>query len=448
MNAPPRTHMLSRLLYGVPMAAVLAAPAPAQMYINEIFFDPGGGASDIRDEFIEIRGVPNTNLQDHYLLFLENELDQFGIGEAGTIDNLFDLGEFSLGSNGFLVLQQKFSRYTADQVNPGATQLINDGPNKPGPALPGFGNNAPGAEGSTVGASDLPSNSATSTGAIENSGFTAMLIRNDSGEAPTLGLDLDENNDGLDVPTGREGWTILDSVGVFGELDETEFGRLYGAVNFGVVDDFFPPDFVPNVPEGTEFELVEYEIEYIGRWGNSTGSRTIDWHLSNLTDNPNSGSTGVNGNDGPVDLRQSGDPHPSNPNPENAPPQPPLIESNQGVPYGTPLLTNLGGPNYITGDYNADGIVDAADYTVWRDTNGTTGSNSDQPAADANHDFVVDATDYQTWAARFGGPNAALPTPASGVPEPTTASLVAIFACAAVRLRTRAGGRTPQESTG
>lgn len=406
------------------MLAGLSSPVDAQMYLNELFFDPGGDASDLRDEFIEIRGVPNTPLTDHYLLIIENELDRFGDGDAGVIDNLFDLGDFSLGSNGFLALKQKFNRYTGDQLNPLATQLTNEGPNKPGPALPGFGNNAPGAEGSTIGASDLVSVSSTvSTGALENSGFTAMLIRNDSGDAPELGFDLDEGNDGLDVVTGREGWTILDSVGVFGELGETEFGRLYGAVNFGVVDDFFEPDFRPNIPEGSVFELVEYEIEYIGRWGNSTGQRVADWHVSNLTDNPNSGSTGVNGNDGPLDLRQSGDPHPSNPNPENAPSQPPLIESNKGTPYGTRLLTNIGGPNYITGDYNGDGLVNAADYTVWRDTSGTIGSNSDQPAADANHDFLVDQTDYDSWSMRYGSPNATFPSSGSAVPEPGTLML-------------------------
>ena len=34
----------------------------------------------------------------------------------------------------------------------------------------------------------------------------------------------------------------------------------------------------------------------------------------------------------------------------------------------------------IVGDYNHNGIVDAADYTVWRDTLGQTGTAS-QPTA-------------------------------------------------------------------
>jgi hypothetical protein len=54
----------------------------------------------------------------------------------------------------------------------------------------------------------------------------------------------------------------------------------------------------------------------------------------------------------------------------------------------------------LAGDYNFNGIVDTADYTVWRDTRGTT-----VPAfsgADGNGDGVVDGADYVTWKTYFG----------------------------------------------
>lgn len=404
-------------------ALTLLSPiAMGQMYINEIFLDPGGAATDQRDEFIELRGTPGASLADHYLLFLENELDEFGDGDAGVIENLFDLGSFNLGSNGFLVLLQKFNRYSAEQRIDGATFATNEGPNKPGSfpgAFPGFGNNDAGAEGSTIGASDLASpGSEVSTGAVENSGFTAMLIRNDSGDAPLLGEDLDSGNDGLDISTGKAGWTILDSIGVFGESDETEFGRLYGRANFGVGNvGFFPPGWQPSVEPGADFELVGYEIEHIARWGNSTGSTSDDWHVTNLTDNEGSGSSGTNGNTGPLDLRQSGN-HPSDDGDETTPaPQPGLIETNKGVPYGTKLLDSIGGPNYLTGDYNRNGIVDIGDYTAWRDTVGVLGTESAHPVADANHDFRVDGDDYAAWVNAFGTPNAGTAS-SSALPEP------------------------------
>lgn len=51
------------------------------------------------------------------------------------------------------------------------------------------------------------------------------------------------------------------------------------------------------------------------------------------------------------------------------------------------------------GDFNLDGNVDAADYTLWRDTNG---SKSDL-RADANGDGVVNELDQQLWKANFAG---------------------------------------------
>ena len=48
------------------------------------------------------------------------------------------------------------------------------------------------------------------------------------------------------------------------------------------------------------------------------------------------------------------------------------------------------------GDYNGDGIVDAADYAIWRDTLGST----TDLRADGDGDGVIDPGDYDTWAAK------------------------------------------------
>jgi hypothetical protein len=73
--------------------------------------------------------------------------------------------------------------------------------------------------------------------------------------------------------------------------------------------------------------------------------------------------------------------------------------------------------NYITpapmsGDYNDDGKVDALDYTVWRNTLGTT-----LPAADGDGDGHVDEDDFKIWKFTYGNTG----TPGGGglaTPEP------------------------------
>jgi hypothetical protein len=71
------------------------------------------------------------------------------------------------------------------------------------------------------------------------------------------------------------------------------------------------------------------------------------------------------------------------------------------------------------GDYNNDGVVNLADYTVWRDTLGATGEGL---AADGSGDGAVDADDYQVWKDNFGNSSAALGAltinGGTSVPEP------------------------------
>ena len=70
-----------------------------------------------------------------------------------------------------------------------------------------------------------------------------------------------------------------------------------------------------------------------------------------------------------------------------------------------------------SGDYNGDGVVDAADYTFWRDKLGST----TDLRADGNGDGVVDDADYAVWQSFYGttyGSGAGAGTSAA-VPEPS-----------------------------
>lgn len=71
----------------------------------------------------------------------------------------------------------------------------------------------------------------------------------------------------------------------------------------------------------------------------------------------------------------------------------------------------------LTGDYNGDGVVNAADYTVWRDSDGS----ELLLAADGNGDNVIDADDLTVWSNNFG---ATLPAASSAIPEAATGTLL------------------------
>lgn len=72
----------------------------------------------------------------------------------------------------------------------------------------------------------------------------------------------------------------------------------------------------------------------------------------------------------------------------------------------------------LTGDFNQDGIVDARDYAIWRDTAGST----TDLRADANLNGVVDAADYALWRSNFGATGAAggSSIESAAVPEAST----------------------------
>ncbi len=78
-------------------------------------------------------------------------------------------------------------------------------------------------------------------------------------------------------------------------------------------------------------------------------------------------------------------------------------------------------PSPALGDFDGDGTVTAADYTVWRNTRGSTENLS----ADADGSKTIDAADYDVWRANFGSSlgSAALGGELS-VPEPDFVALL------------------------
>jgi fibronectin-binding autotransporter adhesin len=97
------------------------------------------------------------------------------------------------------------------------------------------------------------------------------------------------------------------------------------------------------------------------------------------------------------------------------------ITSGFTVDYGTgsnsQITLNLTGPMGVAGDYNQNGIVDAADYVLWRNNLGA-GSLPNEGGISPG---MVDADDYTFWRSRFGATSGAgSGFGSSNIPEPTS----------------------------
>ena len=80
----------------------------------------------------------------------------------------------------------------------------------------------------------------------------------------------------------------------------------------------------------------------------------------------------------------------------------------------------VAGPVAVAGDYNSNGVVDAADYTVWRDRLGGTTLANDGGISPG----VVDQADYNFWKSRFGATTGSGSLSSGAVPEPGMLALV------------------------
>lgn len=122
--------------------------------------------------------------------------------------------------------------------------------------------------------------------------------------------------------------------------------------------------------------------------------------------------------------------------------------------YGTiteAFLTTTVRSNFLLPDYNENGVVDAADYVLWRDTFGLTGAGL---PADGNNNGSIDQGDYDVWRANFGaivGAGAGSSVSGSAVPEPAGAALLTIgtlFAISPRRWRRAASAGEAAAATG
>src|SRR5262249_8314956 len=97
-------------------------------------------------------------------------------------------------------------------------------------------------------------------------------------------------------------------------------------------------------------------------------------------------------------------------------------------------------PATIAGDYDSNGIVDARDYTIWRDTFGSTTdlrANGDNTGLSQNK---IDAADFAIWKSNFGigQPGAGGGLGGGTVPEPGSIVLALVGVVGLLGFRRRA----------
>jgi hypothetical protein len=110
-----------------------------------------------------------------------------------------------------------------------------------------------------------------------------------------------------------------------------------------------------------------------------------------------------------------------------------FVGSNGGDGYLNALQLVATDAPVTVGDFNGNGLVDAADYTVWRDN-----LNGDESVLGGAGDGsgIVDAGDYTLWKGNYGGAGA---SSATAIPEPvsTLMLIVALGGCGIAAPRRR-----------
>jgi len=244
-----KSEQVLRWLCGVFL--LLASPvARADLLINEILFNPPQG--DSTNECIELRGTPNSVLPaGTWLLNVEGDED----GNPGTIQDLFDLSGLRVGQNGYLVLLQKNHRYIPNPLSMVVTNSDNGD---------GWGSGS---------SSSLGHRGEGGETEIENPSCSFLLVQ--TPQPPSIGDDLDEDDDGELDPSATSGWLILDAVGVLDSDGARD--RAYGRINFRRDK---PPGNGASTPAGSTVIPVPFTPCYLGRNGDSNGWDRTHWVAS------------------------------------------------------------------------------------------------------------------------------------------------------------------------
>jgi hypothetical protein len=159
------------------------------------------------------------------------------------------------------------------------------------------------------------------------------------------------------------------------------------------------PSYAADLSVGNSVAAAVTGLVYddVSPWPSNNGIDSI--YLRNLSGNPLASSTWG---------RASGNPIDPNARRSRLVVAPGGTPDNAGGDVGSPGFYTPSSGTPLAGDYNGDGLVNAADYTVWRD-GGPLANETASPG-------VNDIADYAAWVSAYGSGAAA-----NAVPEPASA---------------------------
>jgi formylglycine-generating enzyme required for sulfatase activity len=105
-------------------------------------------------------------------------------------------------------------------------------------------------------------------------------------------------------------------------------------------------------------------------------------------------------------------------------------QGTQDPSFESPLIGFRIAAANLTGDYSGNGVVDAADYVVWRKYEGTMTTLPNDP-----HGGTIGANQFNTWRANFGNIAGSGSFTSGTVPEPTALVMVLMGLFAIFRRR-------------
>jgi VCBS repeat-containing protein len=312
---------------------ITSGTAASNVYINEVVFNPEA-VTDTGEEYIELRGTPNTFVPtDVYLILLEGDSED----GSGSVDHIFNIGGMAFGSNGYLVLRQAGSTYT---VASGANDVVATGS--------GWG--------TTFSSRDTD---------IENGAVSILIIQTAS--APVADSDVDADDNGT-LDGAAAAWTVRDAIGnIDGGASDTAYGSFNTSGNGNGL-----------VPAGSTFiNLSGYHPDYMGRNGDSTGYTAADWVVGELAGAIPNVTLATGGFTSPSTFEGAPLNHIGSSNAFSTTNTPPTITSGTAfsVAENTAAVTTVTATDPNAGDtltYSISGGADAAKFSI----NASTGALS------------------------------------------------------------------------